>query len=179
MNNRDRVLLLSGPYRPPPLKRGQRASCLRRDADVLISGWTDGRIAWPTCHAVGRRGGGSGILVDDELARAIKHESAAALMHWWRLSAKTVWQWRKTFNIARAGTPGSRRLIQAAAQQGAARNEKSHTKWPSWSLNFSSTQLLAVPRSRCKWSHSYWRHLVSASKGRDQSVAAQKTGSRS
>jgi hypothetical protein len=68
-------------------------------------------------HSVGKRGGGSGILVDDELARAIKHESAAALMHWWGVSTKTVWQWRKTFNIDRAGTPGSKRLIGLAAQK--------------------------------------------------------------
>ena len=44
MTNRDRIKLLSGPYLPPKLKRGDRAFCIYRDADVLITGWSDARI---------------------------------------------------------------------------------------------------------------------------------------
>ena len=72
--------LLFGPYTPPPLRKGEHTRCLYRDADVVITSWSDGRISWPRCRALGHRGG-SGLLVDDELARAITHESAAALMY--------------------------------------------------------------------------------------------------
>jgi hypothetical protein len=56
----------------------------------------------------------------DELARAIRSESAAALRHWWGVGEKLVWRWRKAFGIGRADTEGSARLIRAASQQGAA-----------------------------------------------------------
>ena len=41
--------LLFGPYEPPPLKRGARATFLYRDADVVITSRSDGRIACGTC----------------------------------------------------------------------------------------------------------------------------------
>jgi hypothetical protein len=44
----------------------------------LITGWSDARISWPCCRAVGTTGGGSGLLLDEELAHAVRHESAAA-----------------------------------------------------------------------------------------------------
>jgi hypothetical protein len=81
MIERDRVKLLFGPYRAPPLKRGDRATCLFRDATVVITSWTDARIPWPRCRALDSPGGGSGLLVDEELARAVRHEAAAAVMH--------------------------------------------------------------------------------------------------
>jgi hypothetical protein len=40
----DKVRLLFGPYEPPPLRKGDRASCLYRDADVVDPGgpgWTE------------------------------------------------------------------------------------------------------------------------------------------
>jgi hypothetical protein len=120
MTDRDRVRLLFGPYRPPALRRGDRASCLLRDCDVVITGWSDGRISWPRCRALGTHGGGSGILLDEELARAVRHESAAAIMFWWAVTDGVVWRWRKALGVGRADTEGSRRLIQAAAEMGAA-----------------------------------------------------------
>jgi hypothetical protein len=39
--------LLHGPYNPPALRRGDKATCLYRDGDVVITGWSDGRISWP------------------------------------------------------------------------------------------------------------------------------------
>ena len=60
----DPCQLLHGPYTPPPLKRGDRAVCLYRDADVIVTGWSDGRISWPRCRRVGERGG-YGLLVED------------------------------------------------------------------------------------------------------------------
>ena len=37
----------------------------------------------------GTRGGGSGLLVDEELARAVSCESALALRYWFRSGART------------------------------------------------------------------------------------------
>jgi hypothetical protein len=106
MRQSERVKLLAGPYHPPALRRGDVATCLYRDCDVVVLGWTDARISWPLCK---RREGrsGPGLLVDEELARAIRTESAAALRYWWGVGVKLVWQWRHAFAIGRAGTPGS------------------------------------------------------------------------
>jgi hypothetical protein len=59
--------------------------------------------------------------VDEELARAIRSESAQALRHWWGVSAGLVCHWRKALGVGRMDSPGSTRLIQAAAQKGAER----------------------------------------------------------
>jgi hypothetical protein len=43
----DKFRLLHGPYEPPPLRKGDRTTCLYRDADAVITGWSGGRISWP------------------------------------------------------------------------------------------------------------------------------------
>jgi hypothetical protein len=83
MTDPDRVRLLHGPYRAPALRKGDRTTCLLRNGPVVVTSWTDARIPWPRCRALDRTGGGSGILLDEELARAVRCESAAAVMHWW------------------------------------------------------------------------------------------------
>jgi len=87
---------------------------------VVVTGWSDARISWPRCRAVGTRGGGSGLLLDAELADAVRHESAEAIMYWWGVSAGVVWRWRQALGVTRTNNEGSQRLIQAAAEQGAA-----------------------------------------------------------
>lgn len=119
MNQRERVRLLFGPYRAQPLKKGDRATCLLRDCTVVITSWTDARISWPRCRSIDTTGG-SGLLVDEELARAVQHEAAAAIMHWWGVGVSAVCHWRKVLGVGRADPEGSRRLIQAAAEEGAA-----------------------------------------------------------
>ena len=119
MRERDRVRLLFGPYRPPPLKRGDRTHCHYRDILVIITSWSSAPIPWPRCRALDSPGGGSGLLVDEELARAVRNESATAVMHWWGASQRAVWAWRKALGVGRIDSAGSRRLIQAAAEQGA------------------------------------------------------------
>jgi len=114
------VKLLFGPYHPPRLKRGSRSFCFARDCDVVITTWTAARISWPHCIALDSSGAGSGILVDEELARAIRNESAVAIRYWWGVSVSTVARWRKSLGVKRADPEGSRRLIQAAAEAGAA-----------------------------------------------------------
>jgi hypothetical protein len=56
-------------------------------------------------------GGGKGLLVDDGLARAVRHGSAAALGHGWGVSRGTAQHWREAFGVGRRGAAGSRRLI--------------------------------------------------------------------
>ena len=40
----DPTRLRFGPYTPPAVKRGDRTFCLYRDADVVVTGWTDARL---------------------------------------------------------------------------------------------------------------------------------------
>src|SRR5262249_38724674 len=119
MRHADRVKLLHGPYTPPPLHKGDRTTCLFRDGTVVITSWSDARISWPRCRLLDTHGGGSGLLVDEELARAVRSESVLAIQHWWGVNSVSVWRWRKALGVeGRAGTEGSQRLIQAAAEAG-------------------------------------------------------------
>src|SRR5262249_59558985 len=92
--DRERLKLLFGPYAAPPLKRGDKACCLFRDAEVVVTSWTFAPIPWPRCRLADGPGGGSGLLVDEELARAVRHESAAAIMFWWQARQTAVNNWR-------------------------------------------------------------------------------------
>ena len=117
MADPEKVRLLFGPYRPPPLKRGDRAFCLFRGALVVVTGRTGARIPWPLCHLAGyRRPCGRGILVDDELARAIRHESATAVKYWWGVSRNTARRWRGAFGVGRRDNEGTHRLVLGAIQ---------------------------------------------------------------
>jgi hypothetical protein len=117
----DRTRLLFGPYRQPRLRKGDRATCLYQDTDVVVTGWTDARISWPRCLPLDVPRSHPSLLVDEELARAIRHESAAALRYWWGVSALLVWKWRKALGVDRLNCEGSQRLIRQASEQGAAR----------------------------------------------------------
>jgi hypothetical protein len=66
---------------------------------------------------VGQRGG-CGLLLDEELARAVRCESASAIAYWWGASDGVVWRWRKVLGVDRMANEGSRRLILAAAAAG-------------------------------------------------------------
>jgi hypothetical protein len=96
------------------LKRGDRATCLFRDADVIITGWSAGRIPWPRCRLPGTHGGGSGLLVDEELARAVRSESKQAIMFWWGVSASAMRNWRRALGVERFNE-GSKCLHDSAA----------------------------------------------------------------
>ena len=111
---------LIGSYTPTAVRKGERISCLYRDADCVVTSWSNARIHWPRVRVLEYRGG-SGLWVNDELVRAIRTESAAALKYWFGVSAKVVWRWRATLQVGgRATTPGSRRAIRSAALKGAA-----------------------------------------------------------
>jgi hypothetical protein len=112
--------LLHGPYRPPALRRGDRTTCLDRDAEVVITSWTDAPIPWPRCQRLGVRGG-SGLLITEELVRAIRTESSLAIQYWWGVRMETVWRWRKAFGVSQWSTEGSRRLHQVLSEKGGAK----------------------------------------------------------
>jgi hypothetical protein len=59
-------------------------------------------------------------VLDEELARAVGHESAAAVMHWWGVTDGVVWRWRKALGVSCTDNEGSRRLLRAASEMGAA-----------------------------------------------------------
>lgn len=111
---------LIGTYAAPAVNRGEVVTCLYRDRDCLITTVTDAPIPWPRCQPRGEQGG-SGLWVNDDLVKAIRTESAAALRWWFGVSVTVVWKWRRTFGVGgRATTRGSRAAIRAAARQGAA-----------------------------------------------------------
>jgi hypothetical protein len=111
---------LIGSYSPPAVCRGDHVHCIYRDALCKVTGMHDGRIPWPRVRTLGQRGG-SGLLVNDTLVKAIRTESAAALVHWFGVNAETVWRWRKAFvpGHGKFRTPGSERAHQKASQAGA------------------------------------------------------------
>jgi hypothetical protein len=119
---------LNGPYTPPPLRKGDRTHCLLRDCDVVITSWSNGRIPWPRCRALHSRGG-SGILLDEELARAVRQESALAIGYWWGASEGAVCRWRKALGVTVMNNEASHELIVANAGLGAdAIQEKEYTR---------------------------------------------------
>jgi hypothetical protein len=57
-------------------------------------------------------------LVDDELERAIRHDSVLALRYWWGIGTSTAQRWRRAFGVGRMDSEGSRRLFLGVIQQG-------------------------------------------------------------
>ena len=108
--------LLAGPYHPPALRIGSRAYCSFRKARVVITGRSNARIPWPLCRVINRRGM-PGLLVDKELMRAIRNESAAALIYWWEASESIVTNWRSAFGITNKNNPGSMRLFKLLGEK--------------------------------------------------------------
>jgi transposase-like protein len=99
---------------------GDRVECQYRRALCVVTSWSDAPVPWPRVRGLESRGG-SGLLVNEELARAIKTESAAALAYWFGVSANVAWKWRQAFGVSgTATTPGSakahREVCKAAAE---------------------------------------------------------------
>jgi hypothetical protein len=71
---------------------------------VRIVGLSDGRIQWP----IGYGPGGRSLVLYRDLARAVKRETAAAVMHWFGVGPCTVWKWRLAMGVR--STEGDQRL---------------------------------------------------------------------
>ena len=114
MTDRERVQLLFGPSKAPRLKRGDVAFDSVREAPVVFIGWCDARIPWPKRLPLDPPRCGRGLLIDDELARAVLHESAAAVAHWWGVHQTAVVRWRKALGVTRTNNEGTQRLVVGA-----------------------------------------------------------------
>ena len=169
-----KALLLHGPYQAPALHRGDRTTCLYRDSEVVITSWTDGRIPWPRCQAVGRRGG-SGLLVDRELRRAIRTESETAIGYWWGVRIETVWRWRKAFGVSRWGTEGSRRLHEALSESGAAklRGKKLPKELVKRRIKIRAAHGFKLPKRWEKTGWQPWQLELLATAAADAELAAR------
>ena len=111
MPRRRRPVLLHGPYHAPAVRKGQRVLWQIRGSAV-VTGWSDAPFSWPRCRSLGGTGGsGAGLFVDDELARAVRCESALAVRFWWGIARETVCRWRKTLGVPRVNE-GTARLLQ-------------------------------------------------------------------
>jgi hypothetical protein len=86
---------------------------------VVITSWADARISWPRCRPLEGKGHPS-LLVDDELARAVRTEAAAAVCFWWGVSHGVVQRWRRALGVNRLNNARTRQLMLDAAREGAA-----------------------------------------------------------
>jgi hypothetical protein len=58
------------------------------------------------------------MLLDSELARAVRTGAAAAVCYWWGVSHGVVQRWRKFLDVGWVDNAGTRRLVQASAEAG-------------------------------------------------------------
>jgi hypothetical protein len=114
----EKCRLFHGPYRAQRLRRGDRTACHLRGT-VVVTTWSDARISWPRCRALGTHGGGNGLLLDDELARAVRTEAAAAVGYWWGVTLGAVCRWRKALGVTVTNNPRTYALVRRAGQTGA------------------------------------------------------------
>ncbi|MDB5313275.1 MAG: hypothetical protein JWO38_7477 [Gemmataceae bacterium] len=123
---------LIGSYTPPAVAPGDRVYCRYRRAWCRVTAWTDAPIPWPRVSRFKTRGG-SGLLVNAEMVRAIRTERAAALMHWFGVGSKAVWNWRKRFTTGgKFPTPGSKAAQMRASQIGAEIAKQLELRPGSW-----------------------------------------------
>ncbi len=101
-----RLALVDGPYYPPSADVGNEITCMLRGR-ATVCGWGTGRIRWPLIR-VGHGGKGAYVMTA-ELARAVRHESQAAMQYWWGVGTTTVSQWRKKLGVDQFNE-GTRRL---------------------------------------------------------------------
>jgi hypothetical protein len=114
----NKVRLLFAPYHLRPVRIGERVWCQYRERLVQVHGMSDARTPWLLCRPIEGKGR-PGILVEDELARAIRCESQLALMYWWGASESVAHAWRKALGVDRGDNPGSIRLQRMNAEAGA------------------------------------------------------------
>lgn len=169
---------LIGKYPPPfAAKKGTVVKCLYRNAVCVVTSWTAAPLSWPRVQQRGQRGG-SGLLVNETLVKAIRTESAESLLWLFGVSAGVVWKWRKKFGVSgTATTPGSKKSHQKASQRGA--DAMKAKEWTGDELA-TLTERLADARSRVRrsrWTSSNggWRleELALLGTDHDKHIAAR------
>jgi hypothetical protein len=88
---------LLGKYRTTRFRIGDVVNCARR-GDVRITGVSDSPIPWPIGQTL-PRGKGRALVLYGDLAKAVRRESAEAVMHFWGVKHHTVWLWRKALGV--------------------------------------------------------------------------------
>ena len=106
MQDEERFALIGGPYAPPAVHVGQLVECSLR-GPVVVRGWSQGRITWPWYRVTM-----PALILCGDLERAVRVESAQAIIHWWGISSATVTAWRKFLHV-RPTNPGGLRLMRA------------------------------------------------------------------
>lgn len=126
MTDRERFELF-GKYTAPRVRIGRVLSCESRDCDVIVVGYSNGRISWP----VGRRHGSAacGLFLFGQLVEAVRRESNQAVAYWFGVTPKIVSKWRKALKVeaTNVGTGRLRREYGKADWFAAAR-AKARTK---------------------------------------------------
>jgi hypothetical protein len=102
-----RDVLLEGPYEPPRTRRGKFIACELR-GKVKVGEFSDGPISWPM------KWGTRSIILCGELIKAVKLESATAIMRNWGVSNHTVQKWRRALEVE-TYNPGTRWLQHMTA----------------------------------------------------------------
>lgn len=109
MRDADRFKFL-GTYKTPRVRIGRRLTCEARDCDVIVVGYSDGRIPWP----LGRRPrqAAKALIVYGDLADAVRRESNQAVCYWFGVTPQTVSKWRKLLGVGLTND-GTHRLRSA------------------------------------------------------------------
>ena len=97
---------LARPYRTPRYRIGRCVQCLVR-GEMKITGTSNGRTSWPMGKVKGHNR--PTLVVYQDLAKALRVESAAAVLYCWGVSRSTVTLWRRALDVVPL-TPGTRKL---------------------------------------------------------------------
>ena len=108
LSDKERFFLVGAPYHPPSTFIGDEIEDVARGEYCKVGGWTDAPISWPRRMKTGS----PSLICTDELARAIRTESALALRHWFGIGPVVVWKLRKLLGVERADPSGTRRLYE-------------------------------------------------------------------
>jgi hypothetical protein len=63
------------------------------------------------------------VLLDDELACAVRSEAAAAIIYHWGVTPGVVWRWRNTLGVTKTNNARTYELLTEAGQAGADANK--------------------------------------------------------
>lgn len=105
-----RTALIGGPYGPPVVRAGDWLSD-EIDGLVEVGGHSNGPIPWPRRKKTGR----ASLILCGDLVRAVRTESALAIMTHFGVSAGTVRKWRAAFGVDRKNNDGTQALYKAYA----------------------------------------------------------------